>query len=110
MKALPLELDSGNVSDFPQMYCEYKRKQLREAIFVNILGADETDYFDLDIWTQEFKFNRNIVDIQEVLKPILSELSNLNWYYTFSYGKTALFIHKDKTPPKNCYNSEFEEI
>lgn len=110
MNVLPDELKPNNEDNFKILYSTYFENKLRESIYINILNNDENDYFDLDIWVQKSKFNKKIVDVQEILKPILLELKGLNWYYTFSYGKTALFIHKEKDPPKNCYNNEYEEI
>lgn len=105
MEQLPQTLKNPN--QFIELYKEFYTKKLRESIFLNIIEDDETNYFDIDEWIRSSRFNKKKVEIKTILEPILNELTNLKWYYTFSYGNTALFIHQNEKPPKNCYNNEF---
>lgn len=108
MENFPSILTPDNKNNFNKVYTNYYRNKLRKSIFLNILGNDETSYFDIDTWIRESNFDNKKVDIQSLLEPILLELKQLKWNYTFSYGKTALFIHENEKPPINCYNDEFQ--
>ena len=105
MDRLPQTLK--NLEQLIELYKDFYTKKLREAIFLNIIKDDETDYFDIDDWIRSSRFNTKKVLIKTILEPILNEITNLNWYYTFSYGNTVLFIHQNEKPPTNCYNNEF---
>lgn len=107
MDNLPDLLTPSNSENFKNLYKEYYTKQLRKSIFLNIINNDETDYFDIDIWIKNSNFNKKLVQFEDILNPILEELTKLKWYYTFSYGNTVLFFHKTESPPKNCYNNEY---
>lgn len=102
MKNFSDKLKVDNKEYFPLIYKIIVKQKLRSAITKHIVSHEENDYFSLD----EFKDKLDIKDIKNVkdcADELVSELKEIGWNTTFSYGGTAMFIYSTEKPPSNCY-------
>lgn len=97
MNSFPRNLTILNTREFDLLFYNHIASKLRKKIYVNIIGNNSQDFFDISL----FKYNTH-KDFKQILKQICSELEELGWKTKLSYGDTAVFIFKDEIPI-NCW-------
>lgn len=75
------------------------KKEIHDFI---IHRKDETDYFDLELFSRKYSYYDKI-NQNKMFSEIKNDLLNLGWKVKLSFGDTGLFIYSTEVPPSSCW-------
>jgi len=105
MIKFPETLNFKNKNNFSEN--NYKRliSIFRQEIHDHILdkvSKNENEYFDLDYFSKKYLDN-NSKEMQKFVSIIMTELQELGWKTSLSFGDTGLFIYSSDEKPSSCW-------
>lgn len=94
-----------NVKDFPAIRTSLLLDKLREDVVMFLVSRpNEDSYFNMG----QFSKPNNIgsIELSKFVELISSELKELGWKCSTSFGGTGLFIYSGERP-KSCWDGSF---
>lgn len=107
MKEFPPNLNVDNKDNFTIMHSNRILCYLRRDIFEHMIREDENSYFDINIFAKKYNSSKNKEVIDNIVKTIIEELSELGWKCKLSFGGTGLFIYSTDKPPPSCWEDSW---
>jgi hypothetical protein len=101
MREFPPTLNAKNKKQFNELYYNRVLCYLRKKLYEHIISHDENNYFELDIFQNNYKISTE--DLSKMTNIVIEELENLGWKCKLSFGDSAIFIYSTDDPPKSCW-------
>lgn len=105
MKEFPDKLNPNNLNNFKDILYERNLCYLRKDIYEHLLRkTDNNDYYNIDKFNIEYVNDKCL--IEDMIKTVIKELTNMGWTCLLVYGETGLFVYTEENKPI-IYGCEF---